>query len=75
MEDFLLHLKAKAYQKRTVALIENGSWAPSAGKCMKAILEGMKALTLVEPVVSIRSAMKPADEAALEALASRLMEA
>lgn len=75
MEDFLLHLKAKAYQKRAVALIENGSWAPSAGKCMKAILEGMKALTLVEPMVSIRSAMKPADEAALEALASRLMEA
>ncbi len=75
MEDFLLHLKAKAYQKRTLALIENGSWAPSAGKCMKAILEGMKALNIVEPFISIRSSMKPADETALEALANRLTEA
>ena len=71
----MLHLKAKAYQKRTLALIENGSWAPSAGKCMKAILEGMKALNIVEPFISIRSSMKPADEAALEALANRLTEA
>ena len=59
----------------TLALIENGSWAPSAGKCMKAILEGMKTLNIVEPFISIRSSMKPADEAALEALANRLTEA
>ena len=75
MEEFLQHLKSKAYQKRTLALIENGSWAPSAGKCMKAILEGMKALNIVEPFISIRSSMKPADETALEALANRLTEA
>lgn len=57
MADFLHHLKAKNYQKRTVGLMENGSWAPASGKQMKACLEEMKNITLVEPVVSIKSTM------------------
>ena len=58
MEDFLHHLKAKNYQKRTVGLIENGSWAPMAAKQMRAILETMKSITVLDDVVSIKSVMK-----------------
>ena len=72
MEDFLHHLKAKNYQKRTVALIENGSWAPSAARVMKELLGQMKEITLTEPVITIRGALKPADETALAALADQL---
>ena len=74
MEDFLHHLKAKNYQKRTVALIENGSWAPSAARVMKELLGQMKEITLVEPAITIRGAVKPEDEAALAALAAQLAE-
>lgn len=73
MEDFLLHLKAKSYQNRRVALVQNGSWAPSAGRCMTAILENMKNLTICEPMVTIRSAMKPETVGELEALADNLL--
>lgn len=73
MEDFLHHLKSKGYQKRKVALLENGTWAPSAGKCMKAILETMKDIYVCEPMVTIKSTMKDADEAAMEVLAARLL--
>ncbi len=73
METFLHKLRAKAYQNRVVALVENGSWAPSAGKCMKAILEPMKNLRMVEPMVSIRSSLKPETEAQLETLADQLL--
>ena len=72
MEDFLLHLKAKNFQNRTVALIENGSWAPSAGKCMKAILDTMKNLTFCGEMVSIRSAMSAENEEQMKALAGEL---
>ncbi len=58
MEDFLSHLKAKNYQKRTVAMIENGSWAPMAAKKMREYFEGMKAIEICEPVVTIKSTMK-----------------
>ncbi len=58
MEDFLHHLKAKNFQKRKVALMENGSWAPQAAKKMREILEGMKEIEILEPVVTIKSAMK-----------------
>lgn len=61
MQDFLLHLKSKAYQNRKVAIVENGSWAPTAGKVMKSILESMKNVELVEEIVTIRSAMKETD--------------
>ena len=74
MEDFLHHLKAKNYQKRTVALVENGSWAPSAAKTMKEILDQMKEINLVEPVVTIRGALKEGDLPALEALADAVLQ-
>ena len=73
MEDFLHHLKGKGFQKRTVGLMENGAWAPSAVKTMKEILSQMKDVTVVEPVVTIRGAVKESDEAALEQLAESLM--
>lgn len=72
MEDFLYHLKMKNYQKRTIAIIENGSWAPLAGKLMRAYAEGFKDCTVVEPQVTIRSAVKAADVRQLEALAAAL---
>ncbi len=73
MEDFLLHLKAKSYQKRTVALMENGSWAPQAARKMREILEPMKNITIVEPVVTIKSAMKADTIAKMEELADKLV--
>lgn len=73
MEDFLHHLKAKGYQKRTVGLIENGSWAPSAGKWMKGLLESMKEITVAEPVVSIKSAVKEANVAQMQELVKALV--
>lgn len=73
MEDFLHHLKSKNFQKRTVALIENGTWAPVAAKNMKGVLEQMKEITLCEKVVSIKSVMKDADIAGMEALAEELL--
>ena len=69
MADLLTHLQAKAYQNRKVALVENGSWAPTAAKTMRASLETMKNITILEPVVTIRSAVKDADREALKALA------
>lgn len=74
MEDFLHHLKAKNYQKRTVAIIENGSWAPTAGKTMKGLLEGMKEITLIEPAVTIKSAMKPETIGQLAEMADALLK-
>ena len=69
MADLLTHLAAKAWQNRKVALVENGSWAPTAAKTMRASLEAMKNITILEPVVTIRSAVKDADREALKALA------
>ena len=73
MHDFLHRLHIKNYQKRTVGIIENGSWSPTAGKVMKGMLEGMKALTLAEPMVTIRGAMKQADRTQLETLAQAVL--
>jgi flavorubredoxin len=72
MEDFLSHLAIKTYRKRTVGLIENGTWAPQAAKVMRAKLEQMKDITIVEPVVSIRSAVKAEDAEALQQLSDAL---
>lgn len=72
MQDFLHHLQAKAYQNRTVGLIENGSWAPTAAKTMRNILETMKNITIVEPVVTIKSVLKKTDIPALEQLADAI---
>ena len=73
MEDFLHHLKAKNYQKRTVGLVENGSWGPTAARTMKAVLETMKDISLVDPVVTIKGAVKESDKAALAKLAEELL--
>ena len=73
MESFLNKLKAKNYQKRTVGLMENGTWAPTAGKSMKAALEGMKELSIAEQMVTIKSALNPNDISQLEALAEELL--
>ncbi len=73
MDDFLHHLASKAYQNRKVGYVQNGSWAPSALKTMKAVTAGMKGLTEVEPAVTITSSLKPADIPALEALADAIL--
>ncbi len=73
MHMFLWKLKMKAYQNRTVGMLENGTWAPSAGKAMRALLEQMKNVTIVEPAVTIRSSLKLADIPALEALADAVL--
>ena len=73
MRAFLNVLNIKAYQKRKVALVENGSWAPSAGRVMKQYIEGFKEVELVEPMVTVKSALKPEDEAKLEALLDALL--
>lgn len=74
MEDFLLHLKAKNYQKRTAAIMENGTWAPMAGKKMRELLESMKNVTVTEPVITIRSAMTEANISDMEKLADELLK-
>lgn len=73
MEDFLHHLKAKSYQKRTVALIENGSWGPMAAKCMRSILGEMKDITVLDDVVTIKSSMKPENVAQMRELAEKIV--
>ncbi len=73
MEKFLSHLKIKNYQKRTVAIIENGSWAPSAARVMKAALEGMKEIHLIEPIITVKSAMKPENVEQMKVLANVLI--
>lgn len=73
MESFLAHLKSKAYQNRTVGLLENGSWAPSAGRVMKAAVSELKNVTLVEPMVTIKSTLRPEDEEKLNALADAIL--
>lgn len=75
MEDFLHHLKSKAYQKRTVGLLENGSCAPSAARTMKAVVEQMKNVSIVEPVVTIKSTMKDSDIENMEKLADAIINA
>lgn len=71
MEDFLNHLKAKNFQNRRIALVENGSWGPMAAKKMREILDTMKNLTICETTVTIRSAMKETDK---ESIAKMLEE-
>lgn len=73
METFLRKLKAKNFQKRKVAYIQNGTWAPCTAKQMQAITAEMKNITNIEPVVTIKSAVKTVDLAQLESLADALM--
>ncbi len=73
MDSFLARLKSKNFQKRTVGLIENGSWAPMAGKVMKDSLSQMKEITVLEPVVTIKSTLNEASAEQLELLADALV--
>lgn len=73
MHSFLHHLKLKNFQNRKVAVVENGTWAPTAGRVMRAMLEGMKSVEIVEPVLTIRSRMSKADTALMEQLAGTLL--
>lgn len=73
MYDFLHHLQIKNWQKREVAIIENGSWAPTAGRVMKQMLDEMKDITLKGTPVTLRGVMKETDIPALEALAEDIL--
>ena len=73
MQDFLFHLGHKNFQNKKVAFMENGSWAPMANKKMKEFFEGMKNMTLCENTVTIKSTMKEANIAEMEALAEELL--
>ena len=72
MREFINHLAERGYKNRTVAFIENGSWAPTAAKVMKGLLEGCKGLSFAEPTVRILSALNDESEAQLDALADAL---
>ena len=72
MHTFINHLTERNFQKRTVALMENGTWAPLAAKCMRQMLDGCKELEFVEPVVRIRSALSEDSRAQVTALADEL---
>lgn len=73
MNDFLHHLEIKAYKNRKVGIIENGSWAPMAGKVMTSYFEKMKNIEIVPTTVSIRSSMKEDTTALLEQLADEIL--
>ncbi len=72
--NFIHTLQMKSWQKRKVALVENGTWAPSAGKVMKELFGAMKDVEMVGDLVTIRSRMKESDRAALEALADAILQ-
>lgn len=75
MEYLLLKLKAKTYRNRTVAIVENGSWAPSAGRVIKSYIDELKDITFVEPMITIRSALNADTRAQLSELADKLVNA
>lgn len=72
MHDFLHHLLLKNYQKRRVGIIENGSWSPCSGRIMRGMLEQMKAIEIVAPMLSIYSRLRPENLEALNALADAM---
>ena len=73
MQTFIDGLKERNFQNRTIGIIENGSWAPTAARVMKSYVEKMKKITLCEKTVTIKSAMKDADVTAMEELADELL--
>ena len=75
MHDFLHHLAIKGYCKRRIGIIENGSWAPSAGRAMRNIIDRFKDVAVVEDIVTIISRLKPTDIPALEQLADAMLAA
>ncbi|MGM9619743.1 MAG: rubredoxin-like domain-containing protein [Oscillospiraceae bacterium] len=72
MREFIDHLTARGFCSRTVAIVENGSWAPSAARVIKGLLEKSRDLTLLEPVVTLRSALSEESAKQLEQLAKAL---
>ena len=74
MQQFLQKLKERNYQNRKIGILENGSWAPSAGKSMKSVLEEMKDIQIVEPMVTIKSTMKQETIQQMEKLADNLLK-
>ena len=72
MKEFINHLTERGYKNKTIGLIENGSWAPTAAKVMKGMLEGSKNITFAEPVVKITSALNETSLAQIDALAEEL---
>ena len=72
MENLLMDLKAHCWQRRTVALIENGTWAPQSGKLMRAELEQMKDISIVGDTLTLKSALQPCQEEQLAALADQI---
>ena len=75
MHDFLYHLQIKNYQQRRFGLMENGSWAPTAAKVMRSMVESMKQCEIVEPVVTIMGKVKPCNITEMEALAEAMLQA
>ena len=73
MHDFLHHLAIKNFSKRRIGVIENGSWAPTAGKAMRKIIDTFKDVTVAESMVTIMSTLKPSDIPALERLADEVL--
>lgn len=74
MEHFLRHLKGKNYQNRKIGIVENGTWAPSAAKCMKDIIDGMKDIVICEKQVTIRSTLNEETRKDLEILAEEILK-
>lgn len=74
MEHFLNHLKSKNYQNRKIGIIENGTWAPTAGKCMKEIIGEMKNITICEPMVTIRSRLNDNTENNMKELVNSILK-
>ena len=74
MKEFIHHLTERSYQKRTIGLIENGSWAPLAAKVMKKMFEGSKDLTFTRTTVKLLSALNEESRGQVDALAQELCE-
>lgn len=73
IKDFLHRLQSKGYQKRKVAIVENGTWSPSAGRIIREMLENMKAIEIVEPMVTIYSVMNECNKEEINTLADAML--
>jgi flavorubredoxin len=74
MLDYLEHMKALNLQKRTFAIIENGSWAPQSGKLIRKFLDGMKEMTVLDKDMSLSSSMKKEELDLMEELADSIIQ-
>ena len=74
MKHLLMHLQERNFQNRTVGIIENGTWAPTAGKCMQDILVAMKNINIIDPIITIRSRLNEESKLKLEELSKNILE-